>query len=237
MSERAIEVLTWPEFERTFRWKSGEHITAIGPTGSGKTVFVQHILDRRRFVTVLATKPKDSSMDALLSGGFHKEISWPWSDLYPRVVLWPKIGKMSDRYAQREAFRDSLHGMYARGNYCVYADELRYLTADLRLATEFSMLWQQGRSNGISVVSSVQRPTHVPLLAYSQATHLFFWRVSDMRDVKRISDIGSVDTKLVQNTVTRLSGPPDAGFSLDQCCQFLYANTRSGRLIVSRVQL
>lgn len=176
-------------------------------------------------------------MDTLLADGFHKELAWPWSDLKPRVVLWPKIGKMSDRYTQREAFRDALHGMYARGNYCIYADELRYLTADLRLATEFSMLWQQGRSNGISVVSSIQRPTHVPLLAYSQATHLFFWRVSDMRDVKRISDIGSVDTKLVQETVTRLAGPPDAGFALDQCCQFLYANSRSGRLIVSRVQL
>jgi hypothetical protein len=176
-------------------------------------------------------------MDELIATGYRFESEWPWSDLYEKVVLWPRIAEMSDMYSQSATFREALHGMYRRGSYCIYADELRYLTDDLGLAKEFSLLWQQGRSNKLSIVAAMQRPRHVPLLAYSQATHLFFWRVSDNYDVKRISDIGGVDTRTIQRTVTRLAGPPQAGFDRSQCCAFLYVNTRSGKLIVSRVEL
>lgn len=234
-----VQVVSWAEFQDLFKWRQGEHISLIGATGCGKTTLAHHLLPMRKYVVVLATKPKDSSMNELIRDGYTKSKTWPVgpSELVPRVVLWPPISKRTQKTNQKHVFADALNQIYEQGAWTVYADELHYLTVTLGLQPIFTDLWQQGRSMGISLVASMQRPSHVPLLAYTQATHVFFWRANDTRDLKTIGGIGSVDSKRIQDVVSKLPGKATAGWPKNQAYAFLYVNVNSGRLIVSRVDL
>jgi len=237
--ENGIEFMNWDEFCDSFQWQQGEHVSLIGSTGCGKTTLAHHLLHMRDYVAVLATKPKDSSMVALCKEGYRRSSIWPAgpADIVKRVVLWPSIRDRGEKDNQRAVFAGALDDIYRQGAWCVYADELHYLAVSLGLGGVFADLWQQGRSIGISVVASMQRPSHVPLLAYTQASHIFFWRANDARDLKTIGGIGSIDSAKIRDVVSRLPGPANAGWSLEQAFAFLYVNVRSGRLVVSRVEL
>lgn len=176
-------------------------------------------------------------MDRLIrSDGYKKLREWPPQHGVKRVVLWPDISKRELMPNQRRVFVEAIDEIYASGGWCVYADELSYLSNQLKIKQPLEALWQQGRSIGISFVSSTQRPRWVPLSAYTQATHIFFWRQNDERDLKTIGGMGWLDSKLIRETVSRLTGPPAAGFSNKECCEFLYVNVRSGTMVVSRVE-
>lgn len=218
------------------KWEQGEHISLIGATGCGKTTLAEVLLPLPPYVVVFACKPKDKTMDKLVKGGYSKITEWPPKAYEKRVVLWPPISKRWQVVQQRYAFHNAIDAIYESGGWCVYADEVGYMTAELNMQRAFNMLWQQGRSIGITLVASMQRPRHVSLNAYTQATHIFFWRQNDEQDLKRIAGIGWVNSKVIQRVVSNLNGPINAGWSRHDCCEFLYVNTRSGKLIKSRVE-
>lgn len=112
-----------------------------------------------------------------------------WPAYGDRLILWPRNSKTDDIATQRETFRRALRDVYRQGGWCVYLDEARYLTEFLGLSKLLELLWLQGRSLGVSVVSSTQRPRHLPLAAYSQASHLYVWHTRDEQDQKRLSQI------------------------------------------------
>lgn len=231
-----VERVSWAEFLRGFRWLQGEHISAVGATGSGKTTVVNELLPLRDYVAVFATKPRDPMLRELRPHGYRVIREWPPGPSDSRVILWPRIDEMSDAEGQRETFDSAMRAIYRTGGWCVYFDELPYLSGYLGLDSNLKLLWQQGRSLKISVVASMQRPREVPLLAYSMATHLLFFRASDDADIKRIGEIGSLNSRAIRETVLRLAGPAEQGFPRDSQREFLYVNTRSGRMLVSRVE-
>lgn len=196
----------WPQFDRNFVWNQGEHITLTGQTGSGKTTFARQLLPRRRFVAVMATKREDPSLyEPLRAEGFVTRSSWnPDPEEEPRVIFKPPlIGGRAGKDAQADAFRDALIAIFEEGGWCVYCDEIRYLTEFLRLQTELELLWLQGRSLGISVVGATQRPVSIPLLAF-EAQHLFTWRFTEKRDVDTISAFTGTLFPTVRQTLPRL---------------------------------
>jgi len=231
----------WSVFRKYLidHYKQNEHVSLIGSTGCGKTTLaLKGILPLRSYVCVLATKPRDPQLSSLLKDGYDKLKEWPpkhplWETKH---LLWPPSKKMVQKVDQRVIFSMALQDIYETGSYCVYIDELHYMIRELRLEPELNMLWQQGRSLNISLVTSMQRPSHVPLLAYTQATHLFFWRVNDENDLKRIGGIGWQDSKVIRNVVAQLYGPVHTA-PKGKSNQFLYINTRSGDLIISRLEL
>lgn len=224
-----VDRLAWSTFLAGFDWRQGEHISLVGPTGCGKTTLGLAILDRRRYVIALGTKPRDETLDELRRSGWTRALDWPVppprGNEPRRIILWPRFDRMDDAARQRAIFDRALRGAFIQGGWCLYADELRYLAVDLQLAKLLRLVWLQGRSLRISLVGGTQRPAWVPLEMYDQATHLFLWRDNDESNLKRISGIGgALNAKDVRRLVSNLP-----------LHDVLYLNTRTGAQIVTRV--
>ena len=204
-----IPVLGWREHEDRWSWEQGQHVTLIGPTGSGKSVLARAILPRRSHVVWVATKPQDRIIDDLVSDGFVVRDEWKPGDSADRIILHPvrRRSASEDRQLAREQIGRMLDDAYVQGGWTVVLDESRYVTGTLNLSGKVETLWLQGRSLGVSIVSGSQRPRHVPLEAYSQASHLFIWRTKDRQDLKRLAEFsGEVDPGILAAAV---AGLPD----------------------------
>lgn len=226
-----IQRLQWADLEKRLsssdkRWKQGEHLSIIGPTGSGKTYLGLALLPIRKYITVFASKPRD---DLLLAYGkkhkYEKIAQWPPSSMTERVLLWPRYNGPADRARQHIIFRNAVNDQFRAGAWCLFIDEVFYWTEILRLAEWLKAIWVQGRSIKLSLMAATQRPAAVPLLMYDQATHLFFFRFRDERDLKRIGGIGWLDRKDIQETVSRL-----------EQYEFLYIHVPTGEMIISKVK-
>lgn len=208
-------------------WQQGEHATLIAPTGEGKTTLARQLLPLRQHVMVLATKQRDKVLAEFRQDDY-RPMREPqaWAE---RVIIRPPFPRDPDKLfaAHRDVFRRALVTAYREHGWTVYADEVRYLAGKLRLQDELELLWLQGRSLGVTVVASTQRPRHIPLEAYDQATHLFLWRDTDRSNVERIAEIGgAVDRGEIMRRVPQLPR-----------YQFLYVNTRTGTVNESKVEL
>lgn len=221
--------LEWTDFLSRFDWRQGEHVTLLGPTGTGKTTAMLQLLDRRGFVVAIGTKPKDSTLDYLKREQGYKLVPTLPAQIPPgqstaRVIVWPKMRTL-DRAAKRllaAKVRETLDRAYSAGGWTIAADELAFLTNTLRLAPELSDIWQQGRSNFVSLIGGSQRPRHIPLDAYSAASHLFLWRTNDEYDLKRLSGLNGVSSAVVRSIVPNLPRH-----------HLLYVSTRSGAMVVT----
>lgn len=170
-------------------------MTLVGTTGSGKTTFAREALMLRDWVVILATKARDEVLfDEFKKYGFVVKRSWsPFDTENPRVIFAPPITAPTKdaKAAQAEAFRRVLIELFMleRGNWTVYADEVAYLTNDLGLRTEWDTLELQGRSLGITLVSSTQRPRGIPRNVFAQASWFGFWRMPNAEDRISASDL------------------------------------------------
>lgn len=201
-------------------WRQGEHVAFIGQTGCGKTTLAYQLLPIRKYVVVLATKPKSPSLSRFAKDASYDVIpEWPMKGKRagPRRILWPSTSNFSQVVKQREVIRTAFDDIYAAGGWAIYADELPFVTDTLKLRFQWEIFLMQGRELGVSVLGGMQRPKFVPLATYTNSTHLFFWRERDDNNLERISEINSIDPDLVAEIVTHL---PDH--------QFLYVNSRNG---------
>lgn len=219
-----IPHVTWEEFLSThFRWYQGEHIAAIGPTGSGKTTLILALLPYRKYVTMIGTKPKDETLMRLVKEN-HYHLMRRWEKysptVYPRRVLWPDATKLGSIASQRNEILIAMREMYSEGHWCVVIDELWYFIHQLKLELTVKTYLQQARSIGISLVAGTQRPAFVPLEIYDQSTHLFFWRDNDERNLKRISGVAWLSARMIMRVIASLEKH-----------EVLYINTRTGAMI------
>lgn len=226
----AVPFEPWDVFLRRFDWRQGEHVTLVGANGRGKTTLELAILPQRRFVVFLGTKKRDSTQDALTGRMGYKLVADP-DEIHPDVanrwVLRPPFPKNANVRALKSLhasiFRRALMKAFKQGGWTIVCDEVRYLTDYLGLADELELLWLQGRSLGATVVAGTQRPRHIPLEAYSQARHLFFWHTPDGGDVSRVAELASVNREAVAYTVPRLEGH-----------KVLYVHPETGTLLVTQ---
>lgn len=196
--ELTVPSLSWDEFQSEFDWYQGEHLTLIGPTKSGKTTLARELMKRARterthpWQVVVATKRKDEILDTFKPDGFVRFPEWSVtdSDLYPKVMLAPPLPSALQKHKQQDAIREALTSIYRQGGWLVLLDELKHIADYLSLSPEVELLLHQGRSAGITVVCAVQRPRHVPLMAYDQADHIFMWESRDHNIRKRLAEIG-----------------------------------------------
>lgn len=199
-------IVDWDKFLREFNWQQGQHVAMIGPTGSGKTTLAMQVLDRRSFVTVLATKPQDEVLVTLKDQGYVRLKEWKDFDpvRIPKRLIWPDATELYSASKQRQVFRHAIRSMYKQGGWCIYIDELWFIIHHLKLQLEVKTLLQQSRSLYNSLVVLTQRPAFVPLEVYDQSSHLFFWRDNDERNLKRLSGVSWRSAKEVQTLVANL---------------------------------
>lgn len=215
-------------------YQPGEHVTILGPTGSGKTYLGYQLLDvsatERLPAIVLVMKPRDSTVTKWSKDvKFRRIRTWPpvpspWRPRKERgYVLWPRFTYDPERddAEQHRQFRRCLLDSYKRGSRIVFGDEAYSLAEELDLDHELITIWTKGRSMDCGLWVASQRPTHIPLWAYSQAEHLFIHRDPDLRARKRYDEIGGVDPKLVESTT----------MGLDRH-EFLYIRRRDGAMCV-----
>ena len=223
-----IEV-DWPTFMHQWpsRFRQGQHVTIIGPTGCGKTVLGAELVTCRGHVVATGIKYKDDSLTRLLKDDWIRVTDWrkrPKSA--QRIVLWPKDDNVNTvQQTHKQVFGYLLQDVFKAGGWCVWSDELRYLTDIVGLRKPYVQLYVTGRSNHISLVSAAQRPSHVPLEAYSQAQHLFLFRTGDERDLARMGGLNGTDSRQVAATVASLPYH-----------HFLYVNLTNGEQLISTVK-
>jgi hypothetical protein len=226
----------------SWRWRTGQHITTIGPTGSGKTVLNRLLLRRAPipapqaagpYVVVLGIKNRDPE----LYGPYQREgyelvrsfdAEPDYDERTKRVIFAPysqKHGKEGN-HERAKAFRQALHDVLDVGYWTLYADDVQFMAVEMGLNPEFKEIWQIGRSEGISLVVSSQEPVDIPVMAYGAATHLFLFKNPDAYRVKRMAELAGVNRDVVRGLIPTL---PDH--------EFIYFDKSSGRILRSKVLL
>lgn len=224
----AVPTVPWDEFlSQHFAWNQGEHVTLVGPTGTGKTTLMLAIVELRQYVLVLATKPRDKTMDALARRPGWRIVR-KWADMpnvirgAVRVVFWPTFKTPDDRPRQAYEIGQLMRGAFTDGGWCLVIDELWYVQ-QLGLQKMIETWYTQGRSIGLSVLAGTQRPAHVTLLAYDQPRHIFFWRDNDERNLKRIAGLNGLNSRLIRETVATLPAH-----------HVLYCNLVTGDMVITK---
>lgn len=231
----------WDVFRSTiFRPNPAEHIAIIGPTGKGKTVLLSNIIPAYHFVALFATKPQDKEMDRIIRNGQFVKLQ-QWRSLnpidFPRRAIWPDTERLSTaqaRVLQHNVFEDAFGKIFREGGrpkenpigWTLAIDELWWIANYLRLDEEIKKFLFQSRSLGHNLILATQRPKDVPTAVYDQSTHLFFLRDNDDNNLKRLGEIGSVDSGLVRHIVARL-----------ERYQVLYINQVTSRMVRTRTPI
>ena len=238
IDEGDIPTVDWQTCMDLMTWEQGEHVAVIGPTGQGKTTLALALLSHRQYVTVFATKPQDDTLDRFAKEqAYSKHGRWsskmpteksrkPWVKHSPRRILWPDARRIDSAERQRQEFQYAMADIYTQGGWCVYMDELYVMANQLTLSKEVKTYLMQGRSIGITLVISSQRPAWIPLEVYDQSTHLFFCRDNDETNLKRISGVGYLSSRQIRDTIPRLKRH-----------EFLYINTRDGVMVKTTAPL
>lgn len=197
--------------DEVWDYQRGEHTTIIGRTGSGKSTLGYQLLGASASpelpgVTIVS-KPKDKTSDLARRRMRHRLVrGWPplWSLWRPNDppgwMVWPRhtLDPDIDDPRHFRAFRSTIRGAYKEGDRILYVPDLYgMLRFHGELTRDFEQAWVNGRAMGLGFWTDTQKPSHIPLLAYNQATHLFLARDADKRNRARFSEIGGMDGQVI----------------------------------------
>lgn len=222
--------LDWPDFRRRFAalYKPGDHVSIIGPTGTGKTVLAMEILSMRSYAIYLASKPPADKELRRLKRSKQWHLSpdgdIPSARIAPKVLVWPPYKSEASLPVQRAAFTRAADTAFAEGWTLCY-DELAWACERLAMGGIVKSGFQQGRSQRNGLVVCTQRPAWVPRDIYSGATHLFLFGTNDSEDLKRIGGLNGSDPAIVRRMVA----------SMPRDHRFLYLHTPTGKIASSRL--
>lgn len=211
INKREIPEVGFEEFQDRLHqlWEPGQHLSALGSTGGGKTTTLIQLEDGRRNVVALLTKLRDPLFKDLNKRGY-KTIrnvdEWPSKDWHSKVAFHIPSTGLDRKSAEGQANMISrvLHEVWRRGDYDLYIDEIAELTDLLKLDTNMRVLYKEARSSGVSIVAGTQRASRVPLEMYSQPRFLLFWRSSNREELKRLAEMNAADPELVRSVIPQL---------------------------------
>lgn len=176
-----IPQVSWRELEPDFMraWSQGQHLSLIGPSGTGKTTFAEHIIEqrirmRKAMAAVLANKRRDEMLTRLVNNGWPRRLAWPpyYEDRQKhKVIIWPTYGLASTSVRKNaNVFREALDRMVDEGGWTVYFDETRYFVQTLGLRNIVDELWNGARSGRLTMIAGSQGTTWINKTMVEQPT-------------------------------------------------------------------
>lgn len=229
-AEPQVPVVAWERFRNSRGWRSaqGMHKLFVGPTGCGKTILARMAARERRFVVVLGTKPRDSSLDGYVDEGYVRVDEWPprhelvrengrlkrrpWKmqkdangDI--RLLLWPEIKNREDLLKVRDVFARFLDDAYNDGSWAIVVDETLWVAkrSGLGLDDRLSALAFMGRSSDITLLLCMQRPRYMDKITWSSISDAYIFHTGVIDDVRELAALGTEDRNqaamVVQNTL------------------------------------
>jgi hypothetical protein len=183
--------------------KLGDHVTELGATGTGKTVFNRELIKTFILATegympiyILDTKCPMSAPDKSdFKEFFQKNVGVREignkipKPIYPKgknfVQVWTPEEDILENY--NEYFR----GIYKQGGPAlVVVDELSSVSTTRGDITRYhNILMKQGRGLGISCINLSQSPSFIGQSIVRQAMHVVRFRLNDNYDSKKLNGI------------------------------------------------
>lgn len=211
-----------------FDWQRGEHLYASEPTQQGKSFLLNQLIQRvlseyepgeLRFASLMP-KPRDPATSEWAPRiGLQVIDKWPpppklFAAKPAGHVLWPKHLKNVTPKENREhiagVMRPCIKDFYWGGNSLLFVDDAHIAAVLCGLNPEFEEHLTAGGGMGASLWLANQKPSgsqatgSLTTFAYSAPTHLLFGHDPDERNLKRLSEIGGVNSDLVTEIVRNL---------------------------------
>jgi hypothetical protein len=187
---------TYNQFLKNFKssWRQGEHLGIIGPTGCGKTYLAADLLEIRGYVVIITTKKHDKTLERYQ--GYKKIKKWVNDIRESRVMLRPISRELAkSAFIARNEIYSALSDGYIVGGWTFYIDDAFFVSDTLKLKDLLKMMYTQSRSNNVTLVSSLQRPSWIPIEILSQSTHVIVFKINDEKDLDRVSEATGMDRK------------------------------------------
>jgi energy-coupling factor transporter ATP-binding protein EcfA2 len=198
-----VEVLSGTQFEAMFKGahRQGEHISIVGPTGSGKTRLGLTLCkwigsrmgkDKRPSrVTVLCYKPRDDTMRDILPEKQWPEIKrWPPAYGQEHCIVWVRKGGNAQ---QRAVFVPLLDRVYQEGGQTVYVPEAAHFERKppdgLGMGGKMTEFWSAARSNKTTMVSDTQRPRYVTRSMWTEPEWVIIFTPEDEDDLREVAKL------------------------------------------------
>lgn len=243
-----VPVVDRKEFlEDIWDYRSGQHVTILGPTQRGKTTLGLELLDQSisedQQVVILAGKPP--GRDPVVRAASEK--------LNLRVInQWPPTWTIRDKNKHRRGyvlqphqtmedlerdnanvrhhFRKAMMSNYAASQPVItFVDEAHHVQNDMKLRREFEAPLMRGAPiNGQWQL--IQRGRYMSYLVYDAPEHLFIFYDPDISNQKRYAEIGGVDPQIIMEVTQDLRlKKTQSGTTISEC---LYVKRSGPELMV-----
>lgn len=168
---------------------TGDRVAIVGMTGSGKTVFANHLTRGIERLVVLDGK-----------GELWDDPSWnleDWSERGRRELLRGRPVRLRvpppppDAESIYTWWNSYLLDAYSARNCTVYVDEMYTLgRPGAPPGSEVTAILTRGRSLAVGFYGATQRPAWVPRFFFSEATWLAMFRLQDLEDRRSMAQLG-----------------------------------------------
>jgi hypothetical protein len=213
-------------------YKSGQHLTAIGPTQRGKSRLTRELTQRvispsRRLMVLLGKPPgRERTWDdkAARSLNLHITSTFPpdpmdWRPWWERI----RYGRDSKRngYLLRphhtmtdldaddaEMYRQFKAGIAhayksTKLQWIILVDEAHHVQVDLKLKKQCEAPLMRGAPD-CAIWHNLQRGRNVSMLCYDAPEHILIFRDDDKGNQQRYSEIGGVDSRYLSHLTRNL---------------------------------